>query len=83
VDLQAAGSRNMTATYKMDWHPMGGLAAAPDAEPKKQTLTFRFNISNKDGKVLKSVEETVEVSCKKIKVAVPTANDEMTVAPAN
>lgn len=83
VDLQAAGSRNMTATYKMNWHPMGGLATAPNAAPKKQTLTFRFNISNKDGKVLKSVEETIEVSCKKIKVAVPMANDEMTVAPAN
>jgi hypothetical protein len=67
----------------MNWHPMGGLATAPNAAPKKQTLTFRFNISNKDGKVLKSVEETIEVSCKKIKVAVPMANDEMTVAPAN
>jgi hypothetical protein len=83
VDLQAAGSRNMTATYKMNWHPMGGLAAAPNAAPKKQTLTFRFNISNKDGKLLKSVDETVEVSCKKIKVGAPTVGDEMTVAPGN
>lgn len=83
VDLQDAGVRNMTGTYKMNWHPMGGLAAAPAVAPNKQTLTFRFNVSNKDGKVLKSVAETVEVSCKKIKVAVPTASDEMTVAPAN
>jgi hypothetical protein len=83
LNLQAAGSRNVTATYKMDWHKMGGLAIAPNAEPKKQKLTFHFNISDKEGKLLKSVEETVEVSCKKIKVNAPTAGDGMTVNPAN
>lgn len=83
LDLQAPGSRNVTATYKMDWHKMGGLATKPNAEPKKQTMTFRFNISDKDGKLLKSVEETVEVSCKKIKVNAPTAGNGMTVNPAN
>jgi hypothetical protein len=83
LDLQAAGSRNATATYKMDWHQMGGFATAPNAEPKKQKLTFRFNISDKDGKLLNSTEETVEVSCKKIKVNAPTAGDGMTVNPAN
>ncbi|HEV8388530.1 MAG TPA: hypothetical protein VGQ35_01740 [Dongiaceae bacterium] len=83
LDFQAEGSRNVTATYKMDWHQMGGLAAQPNAEPKKQKLTFHFNIANKDGKLLKSVEETVDVSCKKIKVNAPTVGDEMTVKPAN
>jgi len=83
LNLQSAGSRNATATYKMDWHQMGGLTTAPNAEPKKQKLTFHFNISDKDGKLLKSVEETVEVSCKKIKVNAPTAGDGMTVNPAN
>ena len=73
----------MTGTYTMDWHKMGGLATQPNTEPKKQKLTFHFNVANKDGKLLKSVEETVEVSCKKIKVAVPTVGDEMTVKPAN
>jgi hypothetical protein len=83
LNFQAEGSRNVVGTYKMDWHPMGGLATAPNAEPKKQKLTFHFNIANKDGKLLKSVEETVEVSCKKIKVNVPIVGDEMTVKPAN
>ena len=83
LDLQAAGSRNVTATYKMDWHQMGGLTTKPNAEPKKQKLTFHFNISDKDGKLLKSLEETVEVSCKKVKVNGPTAGDGMTVNPAN
>lgn len=83
LNLQDAGSRNVMATYKMDWHKMGGLAAMPNAEPKKQTMTFRFNISDKDGKLLKSVEEKVEVSCKKIKVNAPTAGNGMTLNPAN
>jgi hypothetical protein len=83
LNFQAEGNRNVTGTYTMNWHKMGGLATAPNAEPKKQKLTFHFNVANKDGKLLESVEETVEVSCKKIKVAVPTVGDEMTVKPAN
>lgn len=83
LNLQSKGTRNVSATYKMDWHKMGGLTAKPNAEPKKQKLTFHFNISDKDGKLLKSVEETVEVSCKKVKVNAPTAGDGMTVNPAN
>lgn len=83
LNLQSKGTRNVGATYEMDWHKMGGFATQPNAEPKKQKLTFRFNIADKDGKLLKSVEETVEVSCKKIKVNAPTAGDGMTVKPAN
>ena len=83
LNFQGKGNRNVTGTYTMNWHPKGGLTTAPNAEPKSQKLTFRFNIANKDGKLLQSVEETVEVSCKKIKVAAPTVGDEMTVKPAN
>lgn len=83
LDFQAEGSRNVTATYDMDWHKMGGLTTQPNVEPKKQKLTFHFNVADKDGKLRKSVEETVEVSCKKIKVAVPTVGEEKAVAPVN
>jgi hypothetical protein len=83
LNFQAEGSRSVTATYTMDWHKVGGFTTAPNAEPKKQKLTFRFNVANKDGKLLDSAEETVEVSCKKIKVNAPTAGDGMTVNPAN
>ncbi|HKP26013.1 MAG TPA: hypothetical protein VJV39_19245 [Dongiaceae bacterium] len=83
LNLQGKGSRNVTATYEMNWHKMGGFTTQPNAEPAKQKLTFHFNVADKDGKLRKTVEETVEVSCKKIKVAVPTVGDEMTVKPAN
>jgi hypothetical protein len=83
LNFQAKGSRNVVATYDMNWHKMGGFTTAQNAEPKKQKLTFRFNVADKDGKLRKSVEETVEVSCKKIKVAVPTVGDEVTVTPTN
>jgi len=73
----------MIGTYKMDWHQMGGLAITPNKEPKPQTLSFKFNVSNKDGKVLESVEKTVQVSCRKIKVNAPVAGDGMTIAPGN
>lgn len=83
ISLPTKGSRSPSDTYDMDWHKMGGVTTAPNAEPKKQKLTFQFNIATKDGELLKSVVETVEVSCKKIKVAVPTVGDEKAVAPAN
>jgi hypothetical protein len=83
LNFQAKGGRLVSATYEMDWNKVGGFTTAPGAEPKKQKLTFRFNIADKDGKLLKSAEETVEVSCKKIKVNAPTAGDGMTVNPAN
>jgi hypothetical protein len=83
LNLQSAGTRNVSGTYEMDWHKMGGLTTAPNTEPKKQKLTFHFNVADKDGKLLKSVEETVEVSCKKIKVNAPTAGNGVMVAPAN
>ena len=83
LNFQAKGSRHVSATYDMDWHKMGGFTTAPNAGPEKQKLTFRFNIADQDGKLRKSIEETIEVSCRKIKVAVPTVSDEITVKPAN
>mgnify|MGYP000868007817 FL=1 len=83
IDMAKAGNRNMVGTYQMDWQQMGGLTIAPNTEPKKQTLSFKFNVSNKDGKVLESATKSVEVSCRKIKVAAPVAGDGMTIAPAN
>lgn len=83
LQLQAEGSRNVTATYKMDWQKMGGLATAPNAEPRKQKLVFRFNIADKANKLLQSSEKTVEVSCRKIKANAPTASDSMTIDPSN
>jgi hypothetical protein len=84
LQLEAGDNRNMSATYKMNWRPKtDALAVAPNVEPKKQKMTFRFNIADQAGKVVKSVEKTIEVSCKKIKVNAPTAGDGMTVNPAN
>ena len=83
LNFQAKGRRNVSATYNIDWHKMGGFTTTPNAEPKPQKLTFRFNIADKDGKLRKQVEETIEVSCKKIKVNAPTAGDGMTINPAN
>jgi len=83
IKMAKAGNRNMVGTYMMKWHEMGGKAIAPDAEPKKQSLTFKFNVSNKDGKVLESVEKSIQVSCGKIKVNAPTVDGGMTVAPSN
>lgn len=83
LNFPADGTRNVVGVYDMKWHQMGGLATQPNAGPKKQKLTFRFNVSNEDGKLLESAEETVEVSCKKIKSNAPTAGNGMTVNPAN
>jgi hypothetical protein len=66
-----AGSRNVTATYPVKWKEIGGLTTTSDPKPKKQKLTFRFNISDLDGKLLESVEETLDVACNKIEVNMP------------
>ena len=65
LKLPAEGGRTVTATYEMDWHKTGGLTAAPNAGPAKQTLTFRFNIADEANKLLRSAEKTVDVSCRK------------------
>ena len=83
LNLHAKDSNTPVGTYNMNWHQMGGFTTAPNAEPKKQKLTFHFNVIDSNSKIVKSAEETVEVSCKRIKVAVPTVGDEMTVKPAN
>lgn len=83
INFQAAGSRNVTATYPMNWQQMGGLTTAPNSEPKKQKLTLRFNIADNGGELWGSAVKTVEVSCRKIKSNAPTAGNEMTVTPSN
>ena len=83
VTLKRGLVNTVTATYPMTWHKMGDKAIAPNAAPAKQKLTFRYNVSNKDGKVLESAERTIEVSCRKIAVNAPTAGDGVTVNPAN
>lgn len=83
LNYTKAGNRNVNATYKINWSQMGGFTTAPNQEPKKQDLTFRFNISDKNGKVVETAEERVQVSCRKIKSNAPVAGNEMTVKPAN
>ena len=84
LNYTKAGNRNIDASYKIKWQQqIGGLTTAPNQEPKKQDLTFRFNISNENGRVIETVEERVQVSCRKIKSNAPTASGDMTINPAN
>lgn len=84
LDFPKGGSsRNVIGTYPIKWHQLGGLAAQPNAKPADQKLAFRFNISDSDGKLVKSMEKTVTVSCSKIKPNDAAVGGEMTVAPAN
>lgn len=83
INFQAAGSHNVAGTYTMNWQQIGGLTTAPNSEPKRQRLTFHFNIADNGGELWGSAEKTIEVSCRKIKVNAPTAGDGMTVNPAN
>jgi hypothetical protein len=79
LNFQDKGHRNVTGTYPVNWNKKGGLTTSPNAAPAPQKLTFRFNVADKDGKVLESTQETVEVSCKKVKVNAPTASGDVTV----
>lgn len=78
LNFSYAGSRNVVATYPMKWKQIGGLTTTPDAKPKAQKLTFRFNVSDLDGKLVKSMEKTIEVSCRKIKPNAAAVGGEMT-----
>ena len=84
LNLAKAGNRNVGASYKIKWQQqIGGLATAPNQEPKKQDLTFRFNISNENGGAIEKAEKRVQFSCRKIKSNAPTASGDMTINPAN
>lgn len=83
LNFTKAGNRNVNATYNINWSQMGGFTTAPNQAPKKQDLTFHFNIADQTGKVVETAEERVQVSCRKIAVANPPASNGMTVAPAN
>ena len=56
LNFQDKGHRNVTGTYNVDWHPMGGLTTQPNAEPTKQKLTFHFNVVDGNSKIVKSAE---------------------------
>lgn len=83
LDISRDGSRNVISSYPMKWHQVGGLAAQANAKPADQKLTFRFNISDLEGKLVKSMEKTITVSCKKIKPNDAAVGGEMTTTPAN
>ncbi|NJM91307.1 MAG: hypothetical protein HC861_00225 [Rhodospirillaceae bacterium] len=71
LNFSYAGTRNVVATYPVKWKEIGGLTTTSDPKPKKQKLTFHFNISNNDGKLIKSVKKTMDVSCTKIEAEAP------------
>jgi hypothetical protein len=71
LNFSYAGTRNLTATYPVKWKEIGGLTTTSDPKPKKQKLTFRFNIADLNGKLLRSVEKTLNVACNKIEVNMP------------
>lgn len=84
LDFPKGGSsRNVIGTYPIEWHQIGGLAAQANAKPADQKLAFRFNISDADGKLVKSMAKTVTVSCSKIKPNDAAVGGEMTTPPAN
>jgi hypothetical protein len=90
LNYAQAGSRNVRATYKIKWQqPIGGLTTAPNQEPKKQDLTFRFNVLEqsdsifRESSVVEAAEKRVQVSCRKIKSNAPTAGNGMTTNPAD
>ena len=84
LDFPKGGSsRNVIGTYPIKWHQLGGLAAQANAKPADQKLAFRFNISDADGKLVKSMEKTVTVSCSKIKPNDAAVDGGMTTTPAN
>jgi hypothetical protein len=83
LKLYKADSRNVIGTYPIKWHQVGGLAAQANPKPADQKLAFRFNISDADGKLVKSMEKTITVSCGKIKPNGASVGGSMSVAPAN
>jgi hypothetical protein len=83
LNYTKAGIRNISATYKVKWNQIGGLAAAPNTEPKKQDLLFHFNVVDQNGKLVRTPEERFQVSCRRIKSNAPTAGNGMAVNPAN
>jgi len=83
LDISRDGSRNVIGTYPMKWHQVGGLASQANAGPADQKLAFRFNISDAGGKLVKSMEKTVTVSCSRIKPNGAAIGGDMTVTPAN
>ena len=83
LSFKAEGGRNVTASYKMNWTKAGGFTLEANDEPRKQKLTFRFNIADTTGKLLQSSVETVDVSCREIQTAVPKTSGSVKIDPSN
>lgn len=83
LDISRDGRRNVIGTYPIKWHKLGGLAAQANAKPADQKLSFRFNISDLDGKLVESMDKTVVVSCSKITPNDAAVGSEMSTAPTN
>jgi hypothetical protein len=83
LDISRDGRRNVIGTFPIKWHQLGGLATQANAKPADQRLTFRFNISGSDGKLVESMEKTVLVSCSKITPNDAAVGGGMSVTPAN
>jgi hypothetical protein len=80
LDFSEAGSRNVVATYPIKWRQLGSLAAQANQKPADQKLSFRFNISDPDSQLVKSMTKAVEVSCQKIAPNDAAVGGEMTTA---
>jgi hypothetical protein len=83
LSLKTEGSRTVNATYRINWSKTGGFTTEGNGAPKRQKLTFKFNIADKTGKLLQSTNDTVDVSCREIKTAVPKSTGGVKLDPSN
>ena len=66
IKLQGAKGRNVIAVYSMNWDRTGqGSLSVSSQTPSRQTLTFKFNVTDAAGKLLKTASKTVSVVCKR------------------
>lgn len=65
LNYPAGGNRNFSAVYPLRWDKVGGLAGGPSGALKSQTVSLTMNVTTADNAVLRRVEETVTVTCKR------------------
>lgn len=63
-DFEGAQTMNHIASYTLAWGAgaSGSLSAGGGASPR-QDLAFKFNVVNRNGKLVESVEESIRVTC--------------------
>lgn len=63
-DFEGAQTMNHIASYALVWGGgvSGSLSAGGSAGPR-QDLAFKFNVVNRNGKLVESVEENIRVTC--------------------